>query len=1168
MMKQVIASCENKFQPFVERKLHQIKAGFLLESELSNAARLEEAVFELCTCAPRVLTQVLPAYTEDLTFEEPDRRIKAIKLLGAIFSVGTFRTDFGQVFSEFKRRTGDKDADVRKTMISVIQHLVLKRPELAAGFLQEPYIVNGEEREAPMIRLVIDHEESVRKQAVLAGVDICLHHGEVVNLAFLEHIGGRVRDKKESVRRAAAEGLSQLWHKHCAPFDRNALTHAVETKFDWIPSKIVGLNNMDQASKNLAAHCVDICLSATAVKRGVEAVALDFFASLDDPATELFLMSLRARKFFREAFLKLCDARKSDGPGYDMEEGAEEEIAAQIKKLSAAFLDASKAQESFEKLEKTQVSKVWEILEGMVRNPKGTMEVNKQQDDVVKRLGPRSPLLDFVKQLIAMLVDPHFGFDFVNHVMKGVSSKSKSKGEAARTQASLRLLPAIAEMNPALFKSQQNAFEKMLIEEGDDKGMAEHFLATLAVTASSLPGLYKNRKLTQHLEDNCTEGSSVVAKHSMRAMAALGQEHFDKLVNKCTAELSLGPKLPAVLRVLLEITKASPEDIASDSAEIQDFVTKKLLRNVWPAGGKKPAAAEARALGMKLAAALLVNAGEHATTAMCDAVLGVLVGMINSGGEVGKESGVPRADKATLRLVAGSCILRVARAYPDLVTPQAFSALGSLFEDEESRVKQTMIKKVFKSRIKTQGALPLQYAGLLCLVAHDSEHQTVELAKKVLKSIVASVIKIKQQTGKAHVAIIPERMLAWLVYVLAVHPEYASEENGASVSIAYKKYLDFFINIMLAMPAEEQCAGGITQLFKHLRKCSIQPAAAGDAEPKDVARNLSLLSQTGTQVSQRLQGSKFSGHYASMHKIVDACIYAESGDAAQTEPAHARTPQKPAVSERSNPASPVAFSGRDISSDASASSNASQQRTQQSTKARAPGGAQKRARVEVPTEEEDKENVEEEATARRPARKAAAPAAKRAAPAASRAARGRKPPAESAKPKDPKRKAKPSLNDSVMSAEDTPELSAPKRKSASKSPVVKTPEPSAKKGKKASSPLTPFDDFEEEEAAESASLASSKKDHAVRRLSVKSKTSPAPPSKPSPPLPAAKGRASRAVAGLPMARASSIHVVAKARASSVHVVADKAALWDKALQDKVAAHGAAARPAAKKKRRI
>ena len=60
MMKQVIASCENKFQPFVERKLHQIKAGFLLESELSNAARLEEAVFELCTCAPRVLTQVLP----------------------------------------------------------------------------------------------------------------------------------------------------------------------------------------------------------------------------------------------------------------------------------------------------------------------------------------------------------------------------------------------------------------------------------------------------------------------------------------------------------------------------------------------------------------------------------------------------------------------------------------------------------------------------------------------------------------------------------------------------------------------------------------------------------------------------------------------------------------------------------------------------------------------------------------------------------------------------------------------------------------------------------------------------------------------------------------------------------------------------------------------------
>ncbi|KAJ1482123.1 armadillo-type protein [Baffinella frigidus] len=635
MMKQVIASCENKFQPYVERQLHQVKAGFLMESELSNADRLEEAVFELCTCAPRVLTQVLPAYTEDLTVDEPERRIKAIKLLGAIFSVGTFRSDFGQVFAEFKRRTGDKDVDVRKAMISVMHHLILKRPELAPGFIQESYIVAGEDREAPFMRLIIDGDEGVRKQAIISGVDICLHHAEAVPLAFLEQVGGRVRDKKESVRRAAAEGLAKLWHKHCAPFDLDDLTPSIANRFGWIPSKIVGLTNMDQAAKNLAEHCIDLCLASSPVPRGAPSVALDFYSSLDAP----------------------------------------------------------EASEHLEKLEKTNVAKVWEILEGMVRKPGNAAAVKKQQDDILKRLGPRSPLLDFVKQLVAALVDPHFGFDFVNHVFTGISAKNSA--EVARAKGGLRLLPALADVNPALFASQEAALEKMVLQQ-DDKGMAEHFLATLAACAGSMPALYKNRKLLAGLEANCAQSSWTVAKHAARTMVALGQTQFDKLVDSCTRvwgsmvalgptqfdkivdsctrNLTLGPRLPAVLRVLLEIAKAAPDEVMGEREAIQGFVLKKLLHTAWPnAAGKKSdksIATEARAHGLKLLATLLIHAGPDAP-GMRDKVLGAFIDTILQGGEMGKagvplggemgkEAGVPRADKATLRLVAGSCILRVA----------------------------------------------------------------------------------------------------------------------------------------------------------------------------------------------------------------------------------------------------------------------------------------------------------------------------------------------------------------------------------------------------------------------------------------------------------------------------------------------------------------------------
>jgi len=97
MMKAVIAGCPNNLQPFVERELHQVKAGFNTESELTQGTRLSEVVFELGHVAPRVLTQVLPAYADDLTVENPDSRIIAIKLLGALFSIGNFHKDFAQV---------------------------------------------------------------------------------------------------------------------------------------------------------------------------------------------------------------------------------------------------------------------------------------------------------------------------------------------------------------------------------------------------------------------------------------------------------------------------------------------------------------------------------------------------------------------------------------------------------------------------------------------------------------------------------------------------------------------------------------------------------------------------------------------------------------------------------------------------------------------------------------------------------------------------------------------------------------------------------------------------------------------------------------------------------------------------------------------------------------
>lgn len=58
----------------------------------------------------------------------------------------------------------------------------------------------------------------------------------LVQCIFLQLIAERVKDKKMIVRHAALEGLSRLYQKYCAPFDRSRMSDMAMKKFGWIPS--------------------------------------------------------------------------------------------------------------------------------------------------------------------------------------------------------------------------------------------------------------------------------------------------------------------------------------------------------------------------------------------------------------------------------------------------------------------------------------------------------------------------------------------------------------------------------------------------------------------------------------------------------------------------------------------------------------------------------------------------------------------------------------------------------------------------------------------------------------------------------------------------------------------------------------------------------------------
>ncbi len=75
---------------------------------------------------------------------------------------------------------------MRRAMVSVMQALVSKRPELSSVFMEESWMAQSETRDAPLRALLLDSDERVRKDAVEAVVDLCAQNSDVVPTSMLQ----------------------------------------------------------------------------------------------------------------------------------------------------------------------------------------------------------------------------------------------------------------------------------------------------------------------------------------------------------------------------------------------------------------------------------------------------------------------------------------------------------------------------------------------------------------------------------------------------------------------------------------------------------------------------------------------------------------------------------------------------------------------------------------------------------------------------------------------------------------------------------------------------------------------------------------------------------------------------------------------------------------------
>ena len=137
------------------------------------------------------LVTVWPTIMEELQNDDAEPRARAVKLFGRILAApgSAVAEDFTHYLSQFLRRFGDKDAEIRAEMCrwsgAFLAGGAMRGAATAAdicGYLSER---------------LLDYEEKVRLVAVAAVCDIAEAVPRLVDAELLQAVGDRILDKKE-----------------------------------------------------------------------------------------------------------------------------------------------------------------------------------------------------------------------------------------------------------------------------------------------------------------------------------------------------------------------------------------------------------------------------------------------------------------------------------------------------------------------------------------------------------------------------------------------------------------------------------------------------------------------------------------------------------------------------------------------------------------------------------------------------------------------------------------------------------------------------------------------------------------------------------------------------------------------------------------------------------
>ncbi|CAL1352064.1 unnamed protein product [Linum trigynum] len=854
----IIENCAVKLESGIKQVLVSLMSG---DNRLSDIKiDYHEVVYDIYCSAPQILSGVVPYLTGELLNDQLDTRLKALGLVGGLFSLpgSTITETFQPIFLEFLKRLTDRVVEVRMTVLEHVKGCLLSNPLRA----EAPQIISA------LCERLLDYDENVRKQVVEVICDVACHAPGSVPSETIKLVADRLRDKSLTVKRCTMERLAEFFKVYHTKSPDCSITYH---EYEWVPGKILRCFY----DKDFRSDAIEYVLSVSLFPSELSTIDrvvlwLRILCTFDKVEVKALEKLMEQKLRVQQEMQRYISLRLMNQEGDAPEIQKKKLLCFRI--MSRSFADPTNAEENFLILDQLKDANIWKILASLLDVNTSFQQACTSRDDMLKILGEKHRLYDFLSSLSVKCSYLLFNKEYVKVIISEAGAH-KSAGNTELTRSCMDVLVMLARFGPLLFGGVEEELISCLKDENEIiKEGALHVLSKaggtikeqLAASSSSIDLI---------LEKLCLEGSRRQAKYAVHALAAItkddGLKSLSVLYKKLVGMLEERINLPAVLQSLGCIAQMAMPVFETRETEIQEFVKSRILNCKsasplpQPGGNAKVCwddvteASLMKIYGLKVFVKSHLPVKDWHLRPGIDDLLGTMRNLLRHG-ETSQETESSLVDKAHLRLAAAKAVLRLSKHWDHKIPTDIFHLTLRVAESSFPEARKIFLSKVhqyIKDRL-----VDAKYACAFLLNPLESEQLDFEEEKQNLVDIIqmhlqAKARQVSLQNDASPLTAFPEYILPHVVHSLA-HISCPDVDECKEVKAFEPIYRQLYLFLSLLMHKEEEAKSetGTKEKENVSVIASLFKAIKGSEDIVDMAKtkNSHAVCELGLMIVKRL----------------------------------------------------------------------------------------------------------------------------------------------------------------------------------------------------------------------------------------------------------------------------------------------------------------------------